>query len=247
VSDLLVLRDRGGAGTDDSHDVIDQALLFGPFAGERDVDVADVVITDVLLEPVGDVDADGRSDLAGLYPDGDGDEPDSELLLFLGSALLPGSVSGAGDARHVISGETYVTFVLPVGDLDGDGHAEVWVDLRVGDPHTDVFSGTALSGRTFGAADLTFAADYAGGVLLADLDGDGNREVVARRWTVSGEVQTVFVYEGLALDGRTVRESDAAVTWLIDPGTGVPIVDLGDVDGDGGHDLALAEPALPGR
>ena len=103
---------------------------------------------------------------------------------------------------------------------------------------TEVFAGGALSGRRVGTADLTFSERPQ--PLLADLDGDGDREVVAMFYPGDnrGEIR---VFSELALDGRVVDRAEGAL-WAGDQAGRMHLASPGDLSGDGADDLVIAEP-----
>ena len=194
---------------------------------------------------MGDVDGDGRAEIAV-------------------SATREDASGGASQGRaHVFSGATgelLDTFDNPnpeiysqfgsnaaFGDYDGDGTADRALGDRFGEVD-GLVAGEApvLSGVTGGPIDILTApdpqasAEFGFSVAMADIDGDGEAEVIvgARLEDVDGNVDQGRVYVFSGGTGELLYTLD---TPNPEPGAWFgAAVAMGDMDGDGWADIAVA-------
>jgi hypothetical protein len=227
----------------------------------------------LVVAGAGDVDGDGLDDvLIGSPQDGGADIGAVYLLLSSGALARGASTLGLGDADLRLIGEAAGdlagTSIAGVGDVDGDGRA----DLLVGAPGQGargvspgaaylLLSSGALSGAgptlSLADADLKIVgeepADLAGrGVaIVSDLDGDGRAELLigAPGQGEGGEDAgaAYLLLSSGALKGRvTTLALDRADLKLIGEReaayAGFSVSGAGDVDGDGLAELIIGAP-----
>jgi hypothetical protein len=121
---------------------------------------------------------------------------------------------------------------VAVGDLDGDGRAEIITGVAPGGgPHVKVFAidpaGTPIEVRSF----FAYAPTFSGGITVAagDVDGDGRADIITGAGPGGGPHVQVFS----GADGRVIRSFLAYGPGL----TSGIFVASGDVDGDGVADI----------
>ena len=188
---------------------------------------------------LGDVNGDGYADVAVGAPDA------GTVTVYLGSAApdATADVTIQGDASSELG-----TAVAGLGDLDGDGFAEMAVSAT-GAGEVLLYRGAAsLSGtrtpaeasqRIAGAAVAGFGASLAGG---ADVDGDGRADLLVGAPGAAAGTAAVTLHLGRA-DGTVA--SEPAQGWVAPAGVdlGRTLVGLGDVDQDGFDDWMSGGPS----
>ncbi|MBK7772914.1 MAG: VCBS repeat-containing protein [Sandaracinaceae bacterium] len=168
-----------------------------------------------------DVDADGAMDIIGAS-----DLPGGEVVLWRARsrdfARIEEIVVTNADAGEVVSG-------LAAGDVTGDARADFVL----------VSETNGLVGYVRGVGDLTYAArqaltpfDNARAVVMEDFDGDGLDEVLVTANDGTDGRAALYTREGTGNTfTRTILDATSSAC------TGIA---LGDVDGDGDQDAALA-------
>ena len=119
---------------------------------------------------------------------------------------------------------------VAMGDIDGDGRAEILAGRRDGDE--GLFAFTCRQDRWVGGR-ITDAGDY-GGVALADVTGGGVLDLIA--------VKTAGRPAGLEIHQTQVAEGRVDFRSLPSPFTeaGCDDVAVGDIEGDGDTDIAVS-------
>ena len=174
---------------------------------------------------VGDLNGDGKPDLAVA-------NRVSQTISVLRNTSTSGVVSFLSKVDFATGSSSYS---VSIGDLDGDGKPDMAV-ANSGNNTASVFRNTSSSGV------LSFAArvDYSAGsgpvsVSIGDIDGDGKLDLAVAN--NSGNNASVFrntSTPGIINAGSFAAKVDFAA------GGAPQSVSIGDIDGDGKQDLAVA-------
>ena len=161
---------------------------------------------------VGDLDADGDPDVAISNLAGH----NISILINKGGALAPGTTFGVGKEPRY----------LAIGDLDGDGISDLAIVHKRFNELWIMINDGAL-GFTVSGVYPTSAGPHS--VILADLDGDCDLDVVASNvlWPMAVDI---YVNEESSFDGLVSLATQNGPAHVV----------AGDLDGDGVDDLATA-------
>jgi hypothetical protein len=208
---------------------------------------------------IGDVDGDGAPDIALGVPDDpwEDETPAGEfgaVYVFFGeTTAAPGTIDL--DAADVVirgdgSGDLIGNNVASAGDVDNDGAMDLLISGGVTE-NTYVFFATTLAlGGELRAADADavvneLVSEYVAGV--GDVDDDGHGDLLLSNTLISAAGNVAgqsFLVSGATLTAGSVVSVDDA--WAVFPGeaaynaSGGDIGPVGDVDGDGLADFAIA-------
>ena len=160
-----------------------------------------------------------------------------------GASAVPFGVTFTGGVINASSYRPKVDFItgtspqsVAIGDLDGDGKADLAVANRSGNT-VSVFRNTSTSGSitagSFAAKVDLITGLQPGSVTIGDLDGDGKPDLVVTNF--GNGANTVSIFRNTSTLGSIsfAMKADFATS-------GNPIsVSISDLDGDGKNDLAV--------
>jgi hypothetical protein len=213
--------------------------------------------------PVGDVDGDGFFDLAASFPDnGNG----TVHILFMGANSAVDSISTFGDGGSgfpygLVQKARFGACLASIGDINADGVNDLAVlasGQEVGPDHAGVVyivhlstQGTALSAKLHSSKDMGWFFSAMAGA--GDIDGNGITDIMVSDTTDSLGMGRVRI---MLLDAPDVLlatwDLDSATYWpgeaAIYPNAlfGRAMCGLGDLDGNGIGDIAVAAQATAG-
>ncbi len=180
---------------------------------------------------VGDLNGDGKPDLAVANADG------NTVSIFRNTATPGGSTAATFANRVDIATGTWPTSVA-IGDLDGDGKPDLAVTVRTSNVlsvYRNISTSGSLTLESF-AAGVDFATGTAPlTVAIADLDIDGKPDLAIINQTNN----TLSIIRNTTTSGSITAASFAP---KVDFSTGSnPYgIAIGDLDGDGKPDIAVA-------
>ena len=198
------------------------------------------------LASVGDLDGDGVPDLIVGAP-----ATSSDDFYGVGSALV---FSGAtGELLFAFLGEEGGTYmgsaVASVGDLDGDGIPEIAMGTPYGSGSGPYGGGVVAvrsgsDGTLLDEFDGGASGDYLGRAIagMGDLDGDGVPDLLlgAPNASPGSRAEAGLVQVRSGATGEILRQLDGAEAHAF---FGQAVANVGDLDGDGVDDFAVAAPS----
>jgi len=180
---------------------------------------------------IGDLDGDGKPDLAVA-------NNSSTTVSVFRNTSTSGSIAASSFAAKVDFTTGNNPYSVAIGDLDGDGKPDLAV-ANFSSNTVSVFRNTSTSG-SIAAGSFAAKVDFTAGnnpysVAIGDLDGDGKPDLAV----ANGSSNRVSVFRNTSSSGSIGAGSFAV---KVDFATGIqPIsVTIGDMDGDGKPDLAVA-------
>jgi gliding motility-associated-like protein/uncharacterized delta-60 repeat protein len=172
---------------------------------------------------IGDLDGDGKLDIA-------------EASSSVGSVSLFRNTSSVGNisfAPLVDLLASSMTRLVSIADFDGDGRRDI-VATNEGANTISVFKNNSSPGSfSFSPkTDYLIGLDHTWGICTGDIDGDGKPDIAVTNYTNS----LVSVFRNTSTAGSI----SFAPKVDFSPGTNPTGISMGDLDGDGKADLAVA-------
>jgi len=180
---------------------------------------------------IGDLDGDGKPDLAVA-------NQLSHTVSVLRNTTVTGSITTGSFATKVDFLTGIDPTIVAIGDLDGDGKPDLAVS-NLSDATVSVLRNTSISGSiSIGSfatkVDFT-TGTYPNSVAIGDLDGDGKPDLAVVNYTSA----SVSILRNTAVSGSIGIGSFAAKVDFV-TGSNSRIIAIGDLDGDGKLDMAVA-------
>jgi gliding motility-associated-like protein len=193
---------------------------------------------------IGDLDGDGKPDLA-VTNNKTTLPVSNQVSVFRNIISISGSITSASFATRF----DYITGTISnsansvaIGDLDGDGKRDLAV-ANSGSNTVSVLRNMSTSGVAFTGTSFDNRFDYTTGtgsspncVVIGDLDGDDKLDLAV----ANGANATVSVLRNMATSGVAFSAASFVAQATLSTDNTPNSVAIGDLDGDGKPDLAVA-------
>jgi len=219
-ADLAVANEQTGVNT---ISVFRNTSSIGSISFEAKVDFT--TGTQPVSVSIGDLDGDGKPDLAVA----NGNNFSSTISVFRNTGSA-GSISYAAKVDFIAG---FGPKSVSIGDLDGDGKADLAVVVNANGTTVSVLRNTSSIGSISYAAKVDFTTgETPQTVSIGDLDGDGKADLAV----------TNYLSTSVSVLRNTSSIGNISYAPKVDFTTGeLPFsVSVGDLDGDGKSDLAVA-------
>jgi hypothetical protein len=173
---------------------------------------------------ISDLDGDGKPDFAVVNSN-----PSGSISVFRNTSAF-GSITFASSIDFATGVNP---FAVAISDLDGDGKPDIIV-VNFSSNSISVFRNTSTSGSITFAAKVDFAGINPYGIAIGDMDADGKPDLVIANSRASGS--SVSVFRNTSSSGSITFASPFDLTT----GSYSSGVAISDIDGDGKHDIAVA-------
>ena len=165
---------------------------------------------------IGDLDGDGRPDLAAVNNGSGGSSRNSTVSVLRNTTTAAGPLTGASFAPSVDFVTQPGSIALALGDLDGDGRLDLAVQSVLSLGYVSVFRNTATAGSfattSFAArVDVSNVVGSTATLVIGDLDGDGKPDLAA---ATSGS-NSVSVFRNQATAGDLTTSSFTVPAELV--------------------------------